>query len=231
MSCPKTVLLINGSPKCEKSNSRVIAKFLVEKLQEYGLQSEEVFLARLNNKSESYEKFFKSLDNADIIVLATPLYVDCVPSFTIKAMEIICDRYKVTPPTKNHVLVGVMNSGFPEKEHMDVAIKTLQDFAKQSSFQWAGGITVGMGAGLNGKPLKEGQGQTKNLRKGLDLAALALTEGQQIPAEALELASKPFMPLFLAKTMLRVFGGLMWNRQAKKNKVKGKMTARPYEVT
>jgi len=230
MNKPKTVLLLNGSPKCERSNSRQIGKFLVDKLQEKGLTSEEAFAARLIKTPEGCEQLLKSVDQADIIVLATPLYVDSIPSFTIKALETINDHRKTVHRTGTQLLVGVMNSGFPEKEHMDIALKILQNFAKESGLQWAGAVSVGMGGALNGKPLKEGKGMTANLTRGLSLASVALVEGEAIPSGVEDLTSKPFMPIFLTKIGLRLLGKRMWNGQAKDNCAKREMYATPYKT-
>ena len=60
-------------------------EILVDKLEEKGLVSEEAFVKRLVITREGADDLVKSVDNADIIVLATPLYVDSFPSPTIKA--------------------------------------------------------------------------------------------------------------------------------------------------
>ena len=112
----------------------------------------------------------RSVDNADVIVLATPLYVDSFPALTIKALELIHDHRKAMPPTKQQLLVAIMNSGFPEKEHMDIALKIMRNFAQESDFRWGGGIRVGWGGALNNEPLKEKKGMTRKLTKGLSLA-------------------------------------------------------------
>ncbi|HMK95872.1 MAG TPA: NAD(P)H-dependent oxidoreductase [Candidatus Limnocylindrales bacterium] len=229
MSQPKTVLLLNGSPKCEKSNSRQIGKFLSAKLEEKGLKPEEAFIARLIKSPQGTEKLSKLVDQADIVVFTTPLYVDSIPSFTIKAMEMIRDHRVVEPQVEKPLLVAVMNCGFPEKEHMEIALKIIKNFAEEASLRWGGAVSVAMGEALNGEPLSESGGMTRNLTKGLSLAAASLAEGQPIPLEAEELTSKSFLPLFLAKSMLRVFGKRMWNNQAKGNGDKPDMYARPYE--
>ena len=221
------VLLLNGSPKCEKSNSRQIGKFLVDRLEEKGLKSEEAFIARLVNNPRESEKLLRSVDTAGLIVFTTPLYVDSLPSFTIKAMEIIRDHRAADPQVENPLLVAVMNCGFPEKEHMEIALKIIKNFSEEANLRWGGAIIVGMGMTLNGEPLSEKNGMTRNLTKGLSLAAVALAEGQRVPSEAEKLASKSFLPLFLAKTMMRAFGKRMWNNQAKSNGAKPDMYARP----
>ena len=230
MSQPRTILLLNGSPKCERSNSRLIAKFLVEKLEEKGLTSEEFFAAKLLNSSENREKLLKSVDDADLIVLATPLYVDSVPSCTIKAMETIREHRKTINDAGTKLLIAVMNSGFPEKEHMSIALKIVQNFARESNLRWAGGITVGMGGALGHKSLKNGAGMTAKLTKGLSLASTALARGEPIPAEAEDLASKPFLPIFMARSYFRTFGNRTWDKDAKNNGARAEMLARPYEI-
>jgi len=230
MSQPRNVLLLIGSPRIQRSNSYVIGKFLAEKLEEKGLVSEEAFTTRLVNTHEGTEKLLDSVDSADVIVLATPLYVDSFPSPTIKALELIHEHRKAASPKKPQLFVTIINSGFPEKEHMDIAIKILQNFAEASSFTWGGGIRVGWGMALNGEPLSEKKGMTRKLTRGLTLASVNLSTGQPTSEEAEELASALFVPLFLAKIMTRLFGKREWNKLAKENDADTKMYDRPYEL-
>ena len=230
MSQPRNVLLLIGSPRCERSNSYVIGKFLVDKLEEKGLVSEEAFVKRLVITREGADDLVKSVDNADIIVLATPLYVDSFPSPTIKALELIYEHRKTVLPTKSQLLVAIMNSGFPEKEHMDIAFKIIRNFAQASNFKWGGGIRVGWGMALNNEPLNEKKGMTRKLTRGLSLASINLSRGQPMSEEAEDLASALFVPLFLAKTMTQLFGNRDWNKQAKDNNAEAKMRDRPYEI-
>ena len=230
MSQRRNVLLLIGSPRGEQSNSRIIGKFLVDKLEEKGLVSEEAFAARLVYTAEGTERLLKSVDNADILVLATPLYVDSFPTQTIKALELIHKHRKATQPMKPQMFVGIMNCGFPEKAHMDIAFKILRNFAQESSFMWGGKIQVGWGMALNGEPLKEGGGMTRKLTRGLSLAAVNLAVGQPMSAEAEDLVSALFLPLFVAKAMSGRFGNREWDKQAKKNDAKAKMRDRPYEI-
>lgn len=230
MSQPKNALLLIGSPRGEKSNSYSIGKFLLDKLVEKGLLSEELFAARLVNTHEGIERLLKSVDKADIVVLATPLYVDSFPSPVIKALELIHQHRKTVPPAKPQMLAAIMNSGFPEKEQMDIALKILQNFAQESSFKWSGGIRVGWGMALNSEPLSEKKGMTRKLTTGLALASINLSEGQPMSQEAQDLASTLFLPLFVAKGMTRLFGNRGWDKQAKGNKAQDRMYACPYEI-
>jgi len=231
MNQSKSVLLLNGSPKGEKSNSRQIGKFLVDRLEEKGLKAEEAFITRLIKSPEKIEELSRLVDTADIIVFTTPLYVDSLPSFAIRAMELILDYRKANPRTGSPLLVAVMNCGFPEKEHMEIALRLIKNFSEEANLRWGGAIAIGMGGALNGQALTERKGMTRNLTKGLSMSASALAEGQPVPEEAEKLASKPFMPLFMAKPMLRLFGKRMWSNQAENNGAKPDMYAKPYELS
>src|SRR5208283_3222881 len=230
MCQPRNVLLLIGSPRGERSNSHAIGKFVIDTLEEKGLFSEEAFAAGSVNTSEGTERLLKSVDNADIIILATPLYVDSFPSPTIKAMELIHEHRKAAFPTKPKIFVAIINSGFPEKEQMNIALKIIRNFAQASNFTWGGGIRVGWGMALNSEPLNEKRGMTRKLTRGLSLASINLSTGQPISEEAEDLASTLFVPLFLAKTMTRLFGNRGWNKQAKENNANAKMYDRPYEL-
>ena len=227
MSQLRNVLLLIGSPRCEASNSYVIGKFLVDKLKEKGLVSDEGFVNRLVNSPEGTEKLLKSIDNADVIVLATPLYVDSLPALTMKALELINEHRKTMPPTKQQLLVAIMNSGFPEKEHMDIALKIMRNFAQASDFRWGGGIRVGWGGALNNEPLNEKRGMTRKLTRGLSLASVNLAKDEPMSEEAENLASSLFVPLFMAKIMTKFFINKNWNKDAKKNECEAKMHDRP----
>ena len=230
MNRPKSVVLLNGSPKGKRSNSRQIGKFLVDRLEEKGLKAEETFITRLIESPEKIDELSQLVTTADIIVFTTPLYVDSLPSFTIRAMELIRDHRKACSQTGKPLLVAVMNCGFPEKEHMEIALRIMKNFSEEANLRWDGAIAVAMGMALDGRALTEGKGMTRNLTKGLALAAATLAEGQPVPEEAEKLASKPFMPLFMAKSMLRLFGKRMWNGRADSNGVKPEMYAKPYEL-
>jgi hypothetical protein len=83
---------------------------------------------------------------------------------------------------------------------------------------------------LNSEPLKEKKGMTRKLTAGLSLASVNLSEGQPISKEAEELASTLFLPLFVAKSVSRLFGNRGWNKLAKDNNAQAKMCDRPCEL-
>ncbi|HXY86845.1 MAG TPA: hypothetical protein VEG44_00230 [Candidatus Acidoferrales bacterium] len=229
MSQNKRALLIVGSPRCEKSNSEAIGAYLMERLGEKGVAWDKVYTYRLTRTAEGQEKLLNAVNQADILVLASPLYIDSIPSFTVKAMELISERRSSIVSPKEQTLFVILNCGFPEPSHNQTALAIYRRFALESGIEWAGGARVGWGGAINGRSLDSVGGMVKNLMRGLQLAAGALAGDIPIPNEAEELSSKPFMHPFLAKIMTSVMGGVGWNSQARKNGVRNRMYDRPYE--
>lgn len=49
------------------------------------------------------------------------------------------------------MMVGIVNSGFPEAFHNDTALAILRRFAAETGFQWAGGLALGGGGTIDKK--------------------------------------------------------------------------------
>lgn len=226
MNNPKNVLLLVGSPRGENSTSASLGNYLVEKLEELGMKSEKAFIHRLVNRPEKVQELFSMIENADLIILTFPLYVDSLPAPVIKAMELIKSERDRIKSSKSQNFVAISNSGFPESTQIRVALEICQIFASEAGFTWKGGIAFGGGEAVHGIPLKERGGMVRNVMKGLDLASEASSEGKNVPQEALDLISKNLIPVALYKTM----GNLGWRIRARKYKTRKKLKNKPYSI-
>jgi hypothetical protein len=229
MSQDKRALLIIGSPRCETSNSEAIGTYLMERLGEQGVAWAKVYTFRLNRTPTSQQKFLDAVDGADILVLASPLYIDSIPSFTIRAMELINEHRKSMDDPKKQGLFVIINCGFPEAAHNKVALEIYRQFAFESGIAWEGCANVGCGMAIDSRPLKAVGGMARNLMKGLDLAARSLAGDEPVSEEAQRLASMPFLPLFLLRFITVAAGKSEWNKQARANGAEKMMYAKPYE--
>lgn len=226
MSQPVKVLLMVGSPKGDKSASNSIVSYLLEKFSESGVKAERTYIVRDIRTDEGTDKLISLVDDSDILILVSPLYVDSIPAITIKSMEKIYGHKNDS--FKKKQMMAIFNCGFPEPHHNDLAIDMCKKFASLSNMEWAGSVTIGMGASLEGQSLEKFS-MAKNLRNGLDMAVDALTKGKPVPKEAEIISSKPFMPVAIAKFMMCMFGGMMWGKMMDKE-AKRKMYDRPYEL-
>jgi len=198
--------------------------YLTLRLEELGLSVEKEYIYKLIRKDEGKKKILFKVDNADLIILAFPLYVDCLPAGVIETLELIANHRKSLNNPIKKGLVVLINCGFPEAEQNNTAVAICKIFAREVGFEWKGALALGMGGAIGSRSLEERGGMVRNVKKGFILAAQALAEGSNIPEEAIELVAKRFMPITLYTKM----GNLGWNRQAKKFGARKKIKAKPY---
>ena len=225
MSGRRRVLFLIGSPKGSKSTSGSLGTYLLKGLNHNGFDTEKVYIYPSVKSDKGRENLLAAIDRSDILILVFPLYVDSLPSLVIRAMELIAEhRKKITNP-KKQMFAAITNCGFPEAHQTDTALSICRRFAQEIGMEWLGGLGLGMGGVVNGKPLEKLGFMTRNVRKSLDLTAAALAIGGRVPQEAVDLMSKRFMPAWLYLW----FGNMGWKRHAKKNKVLQKIDDRPYQ--
>ena len=223
MKIDKKVLLLVGSPKGPRSTSESLGTFLLDHLHEKGFETEKTYVYPFVKDERGHEDLFSAIDHSDILILTFPLYVDSLPSPVIEALEIIADHRREMDKPKRQKFLAICNCGFPETHQTDTALTICKRFAFEAGMEWAGGLGLGMGAAIDGKPLEKLGFMTRKIRKSFKLTAKALALGTPVPQEALDLMAKPFMPIWLYLW----FGNLGWKRQAKKNGVLSKIGARP----
>ena len=211
MNINKRALLLIGSPRGESSTSTSLGDYLISKLKEFGMTIENGFIHRIVNREEKINELFKMIDNADLIILSFPLYVDSLPAPVIKAMELIKEERDKLERKKTQNFIAICNNGFPEASQNMIALRICRIFSNDCDFIWKGGIAVGGGGMINGDPLKKTRANVKHIIKGLNIAADALKDGKEIPQEAIDLISKKTVPYNLYRT----FGNLGWRFQIK----------------
>ena len=219
----RRALLLVGSPRTKKSTSASLGGYLFEQLNARGVETETIQIYTSLNSQERMKAMVEAIDNADLVVLAFPLYVDSLPAPVTAVLEKISTHRKVN---HSHALfAAISNCGFPEAAHTDTALAICSEFARQNGFTWVGSLALGGGQGIvNGVPLNEMDGRAIPLKKSLELAAEALAAGQPIPQFARDLLAKPVIPNW----MYILFGGYGWKQQAKQYGVKKIMKRKPY---
>ena len=211
MTETKSTLLLVGSPRGETSTSASLGAYLLKLLEESGFDTAKGFIHRLVNRNEKIEELLSMVNNADLIILSFPLYVDSLPAPVIKAMELIRDS-RNEKQRKNQNFIAISNSGFPEASQIEIALEICKNFAEEVNFNWRGGLALGGGGAVNGRPLEERGGMLRNVIKGLEITAEYLSRGEDIPNEAIELVSKSLIP----SGMYKMMGNLGWRIQSRR---------------
>jgi hypothetical protein len=214
-----------GSPRGNKSTSLSIGKYLCDKLEKAGLAIETGFIYRLMMRKQKQDQFIAMVNDAYLIVLSFPLYVDELPSPVIKAMELLYQNKEKIVNCEEKKFLAIGNCGFPEASQIDLAMEICKNFSNAMNFQWRGGIKLGGGEAIHGRDITKMGRMVRNQKKGLDLAADALLVDKPIPIEAIELISKPIIPA----RMYIVLGTLGWRMRAIKNWNFFNLKTQPYK--
>ena len=225
MNEAKQALLLVGSARRPRSTSEAMGTYLLERLGEQGFVGETVILHRAGRTEQGREELLKAVDQADVVVLSFPLYVDSLPATVIRALELIDGHRAEGSKRPSQRLLAIVNSGFPEAEHNDTAAAICRQFAREAGFEWSGALMLGGGGSIAGRPLEEVGGAARFAIAALDLAAGAIAEGRPLPDQAVTTMATPMIPGWAYRAM----GWLGWRMQARQNGVLGKLKARPYE--
>jgi hypothetical protein len=218
----KKALLFIGSPHGFNSTSNSLGTYLLDKLQNGGYEISKMHAQAAIHNQEKQAEMLSQVADSDLLILAFPLYVDSLPAGLILALEKIAENHKKKAPTKHLRFLAIVNNGFPDSKQNATAISICKQFSKEAGYEWAGGLTLGAGAMINGVPLEKAP-MMKNVKKALDLTAQNLLEGSTVSKEATELMAKTVMPKFL----LTMFANMGWKSMAKPYGNQKKLRDRP----
>jgi len=213
MGKPKTALLLVGSPKGSDSTSNSLGTYLLDKLEEKGLTTRREMINQSLCSHEKQAAMLQAVDDSDLIILASPLYVDSLHSQVIKSLELIAQHERSKPDKNQKTMVTISNCGFPEASQTSVALAVCRIFARQVGFVWAGGLAMGGGGMIHGVPLDNIGGVARHQIKALKLAADALENGESIPNEA----SLSMAKLGIPRSLYTWMGNRGWKQRAKPN--------------
>jgi NAD(P)H-dependent FMN reductase len=223
---PRSALLLVGSPKPGASSSESLGTYLLEELEKQGVRGEAIHVLKALRSDEATGQFLAAVAAADVVILSFPLYIDSLPAPVIRAFELIRAQRAGMPAEagREQALVAIAQCGFPEAAHNTTALEICKHFAADAGFEWAGGLAMGAGGMVGGRPLREVRGMMRSAVRALDLAAVALAAGRQVPDEAVTVMAKPAFPAFA----YRLIANRGWRSDLKKQGATAPLDARPF---
>jgi hypothetical protein len=222
----KTLLLV-GSPRRSKSASETLGAYLTDRLEDHGAEVQKLYVYPALRLESGLDDLIAAAAEVDLLIISAPLYVDALPAAVTELLEVLHRRLGDHARPEEQRLVGISNCGFPEAEQNEIALRIYRCFARQAGFIWAGGLAMGGGEMIKGKPLLESGGMARNVIAALDLAADALAEGGSVPQEAVDLMAQPLISAWVYRTM----GNLGWHIQALQKGTWRHLRARPWRRT
>lgn len=134
-----STLLIDASPKKRFSNSAYLMGFSKVFMNSRANPCIKAKLPRI----PKYGKIFETIKKCDRVVLATPLYVDGLPSHVLrflKELEVFCKKENIT--FKMYV---ISNCGFYEGHQTKTLLLQVKAWCKRAGVEWKGGVGIGGG--------------------------------------------------------------------------------------
>ena len=201
------ISMINGSQKVGKSNSGTI----LDRLNDLIKEKHEVKLYSSGIKHFT-DEMFKEIISGDVIVLAFPLFVDSIPSHTLKMLIELENTIK-REQANDLIIYVIVNNGLYEGKQNHVVFEIIKHWCEHSGVRFGGGIGQGAGEMIGGtKDLPINKGPFANLARALQ----AMAENMELkkPFEIKYLS--PYFPRFLWRFM----GDRYWRALAQKNGLK-----------
>lgn len=204
MIAKKNVLLLVGSAKGQRSTSASLGAYLLAKLQGYGFEATRIRTHKAIKTDAQRKRLIHAVQEADVIVLSFPLYVDCLPYTVTRTLEILADHFNAQTNRREQRFLAIANCGYPESRQNQTAIDICRQFARQTGLVWAGGLALGGGGAIAGQPLEKVKGVARHVIKSLDLTAEALSKNLPVPEKAVELMARQLIPTWLYRTISHI---------------------------
>ncbi len=145
-----SLVLLNGSPRGERSNSMKMLKRVVEGwVRSGGAQPEVLHLAR----RAQFQRAVEAFTVADVVLLGMPLYTDAMPAVVNAYIEALAPRVEAARAgCANPTLAFLVQGGFPEATHARPLERYLEKLAVRMGSHYAGTIVHGGGESLQAMP-------------------------------------------------------------------------------
>jgi NAD(P)H-dependent FMN reductase len=222
-----SLVLLNGSPRGERSNSMKMLHRVAEGWQRSGgAQPEVLHLAR----HAQFERAVEAFAGADVVLLGTPLYTDAMPALVKAYIEALAPRVESAQAgSPNPTLAFLVQGGFPEAAHSRPLERYLEKLAARLGSHYAGTIVRGNGEALQSMP----EQANRKLWARLQVLGEQLARDGRFGAAELKAVAgiehlSPF-GAFLANLACKIpLVQFYWNGQLKKNHAWEQRFAAPY---
>jgi multimeric flavodoxin WrbA len=217
-------LVLNGSPRGRKSNSRTIISWMLEGFKEAGAEEPPILdLARTKELEDQHRAFLE----ADEVLLVFPLYTDSVPGIV---MGFINSLAAAAPDRlRGKRLAFVVHSGFPESMQSEPVVRYLVRLCQRLGITCAG---TAIKAGSEGYRLMPVSMVKKTMARFIALGRGLASEGL-FPNRIVQKLARPRLlsPFVIAVLFLLKPTGLVnlyWKMMLKKHNAWGRRFDRPY---
>lgn len=158
------------------------------------------------------------LAGCDLLVLATPLYFDALPSHVVEMLARLAAERRATPHIVPLAMAAIVNCGTPDPRQAETALAMCALAAREAEMPWRGGIAFGEGEAI--AEAEASPGARTHVQAALEMIAHVLADGGTI---ATGLAARWLMPEG-RYTLLR---NASWLLMARRNRALLRFADRP----
>ena len=216
--------VINGSPRGKSSNTKILLSYFLHGFIQMNPHDFTLYYLNRIKDANDQRKLFR---DAEVLLLAFPLYTDFMPAMVKEFIENLAEEKAAQ--NKGKKILFLVQSGFPEALHSYAVRDFLIKFSERMGCEYLGTIIRGRVEGIQTEPLWYSRGFLNKLKK---LGSL-LAENDKLDEKLLKELAKPeklsrtwfFTLKLLTKLNLIDF---YWNKMLKENKAMHKKNDRPY---
>lgn len=224
VSGKRRVALWVGSAKAPgRSSSECLGRRLVEGLEHRGWQTDVFHLARSVRLGKGGARPLTDASaDADLIILSTPVYIDCLPALVLTALREW--TYVRKDDRRPVAILPVVQCGFPETTHTALALSVIERAAREANATWAGHLMAGEGGAIDGRAVEIG-GRLTGKARAMDRAVEELDGGAAVSADTTRAFAEPIIP----HGLYRIFGQVGWIADALRHSAASRLWDRPFE--
>ena len=136
------ILILNGSPRAPKSNSRRYAQLFAEVC---GMETDYCNITKTNHL-----ELCGRLEDCTDVLFVFPLYADGLPTSLLQFLKTL----EPNPPQSRPVVSVLINCGFFEPEQNDVAVEMMRLFCSQNGYPYGSVLKIGSGEAILDTPFR-----------------------------------------------------------------------------
>jgi len=213
--------VFNGSPRGRKSNSKIVLDQFLEGYVSNPKNSYELYYL---NRLKDTENFVRAFAEAEIVLLAHPLYTDAMPAIVKAFIE---ELEPLIGKAGNPTLGLIIQSGFVAAVHSRYVERYWEKFSRRMDSPYLGTIIKG-----GCEPLHRGEKQFKKVLKsfyelGKDFGETGQFD-QKMVQELAEPEKIPTMMRLIVQLVWKISGNGYFDDWLKENEAFERSFARPY---
>ena len=136
------VMILNGSPRAPKSNSKRYAEIFTENCR---IQTEYFNITKTN-----HESLCAKMKDVSNVLFVFPLYADGLPVTLLSFLKFLEEN----PPETRPVISILVNCGFIEYQQNHTALKMMQLFCSKNGYTFGSALEIGSGEAILSTPFK-----------------------------------------------------------------------------